>query len=142
MLVCGEWGWGALLTPLSPDSVHQVAWRKIVSFFINLFVPQSLIWGGKKMGMDPVVESNLGVLHAAWCYTFLDIYLSGCQCFHSHPAATPGRRKQAQVSAGKLSLFPFKKPSKTGKLAVLVHLAPWVQHNQPHEAAREEWLHC
>lgn len=95
--VCGERAWGALLSPLSPDSVHHLAWGKIVIlFFINLFVPQSLIWEKKKKkrGMDPVVESNLGALHAAWCYTFLDIYVFGCQCFHSHPAATPGRWKQ------------------------------------------------
>lgn len=48
----------------------------------------------------------------------------------------------AQVSAEKQNLFPFKKTSKTGKLAVLVHLAPWVQHDQPHEAAREGSLRC
>lgn len=46
--------WGALLSPLNPDSVHHVAWSKIVVlFFINLFVPQSLIWGKTKKGDGP-----------------------------------------------------------------------------------------
>lgn len=48
----------------------------------------------------------------------------------------------AQISAGKQSLFLFQKPSKTGKLAVLIHLTPWVRHDQPSEAAREGLLCC
>lgn len=48
----------------------------------------------------------------------------------------------AQVSAGKQSLFLFKKPSKTGKLAVLVHLVPWARHDRSHEAARKGLLRC
>lgn len=48
----------------------------------------------------------------------------------------------AQVSAGKQSLFLFKKPSKAGKLAVLIHLAPWLRHDRPSEAAREGLLRC
>lgn len=102
--------WGSLLSPLNPDSVHRVAWSKIVVlFFIYLFVPQSLIWGGKKKGMDPVVESNLGALHAAWCYTFLGIYISGWQCFHSHPAATPGRWKPCSSLCWEAEPFSFQK---------------------------------
>lgn len=78
MLVCGEWGWGALLTPLSPDSVHQVAWRKIVSFFINLFVPQSLIWGGKKWGWTQLWKATweFCMQHGAtlsWISTYLAV---------------------------------------------------------------------
>lgn len=96
-------------SPLNPDSVHHVAWSKIVVlFFINLFVPQPLIWG-KKKGMDPVVESNLGALHAAWCYTFLGIYISGCQCFHSHQAATPGRWKPCSSLCWEAEPFSFQK---------------------------------
>lgn len=108
--VCGEQGWGALLSPPNPDSVHHVAWSKIVVlFFINLCVPQSLFWEKKKKGMDPVVESNLGALHAAWCYTFLGIYISGCQRFHSRPAATPGRCKQSSSLCRQAEPFYFQK---------------------------------
>lgn len=93
--------------------------------------------------MDPVVESNLGALHAAWCYTFLGIYMSGCQCFHSHPAATPGRWKRCSNLCWEAEkLFSLKRTSKRRKLAVLVHLAAWVRHDRPGEAAREGSLRC
>lgn len=67
--VCGEQGWGALLSPPNPDSVHHVAWSKIVVlFFINLCVPQSLIWGKKKgdgpsCGKQPGSSACSMVLH-------------------------------------------------------------------------------
>lgn len=73
------------------------------------------------------MESNLGALHAAWCYTFwVSAYLAVNAFIHIQQLHLEGRN-HVQLSAGKQSLFPFKKPSEAGTLAVLVHLVPWVQ---------------
>lgn len=53
----------------NPDSVHHMAWSKIVVlFFINFFVPQSLIWEKKKgdgpsCGKQPGRSACSMVLH-------------------------------------------------------------------------------
>lgn len=125
----------------NPDSVHHVAWSKIVVlFFINFFVPQSLIWKKKKKGMDPVVESNLGALHAAWCYTFLGIYVSGCQCFHSHPAATPGRWKPCSALCWEAELFSFQKTLQSKQVGCAC--SPGTLGTAPRETARVGSLRC
>lgn len=86
MPVCGEQGWGSWL---SSEPTQCTTWlgARLLFYFLLTSLYLSPSFGGKKKGMDPVVESNLGALHAAWCYTFLGIYISGCQCFHSHQAS-------------------------------------------------------
>lgn len=137
--VCGERAWGALLSPLSPDSVHHLAWGKIVIlFFINLFVPQSLIWGKKKKrGWTQLWKATweLCMQHGA-TLSWISMYLAVSAFIHIQQLHLEGG-SNAQISVEKPSPFPFKKTSKAGKLAVLIHLAPWVQHDQSQEAARE-----
>lgn len=125
--VCGEQGWGALLSPPNPDSVHHVAWSKIVVlFFINLCVPQSLIWGKKKRGWTQLWKATWEFcMQPGATLSWVSTYLAANAFIHIQQLHLEGGSK-AQVSAGKQSLFTFKNSSKTGKLAVLVHLAAMV----------------
>lgn len=129
-------------SPLNPDSVHHVAWSKIVVlFFINLFVPQPLIWG-KKRGWTQLWKATWELcMQRGATLSWVSTYLAVNAFIHIKQLHLEGG-SHAQVSAGKQSLFLFKKPSKTGKLAVLLHLAPWVWHDQPHQAARKGSLRC
>lgn len=56
---------------------------------------------------------------------WVSTYLAANAFIHIQQLHLEGGSK-AQVSANKQSLFTFKHPSKTGKLAVLVHLAATV----------------
>lgn len=105
-----------------------MAWSKIVVlFFINFFVPQSLIWE-KKRGWTQLWKATwaLCMQHGA-TLSWVSTYLAVNAFIHIQQLHLEGGN-HAQLSAGKQSFFPFKKPSEASKLAVLVHLVPWVQH--------------
>lgn len=84
--------------------------------------------GKKKRGWTQLWKATwaLCMQHGA-TLSWVSTYLAVNAFIHIQQLHLEGGN-HAQLSAGKQSFFPFKKPSEASKLAVLVHLVPWVQH--------------
>lgn len=120
-------GGKALLSPLTLTQCTTWLGARLL-FFINFFVPQSLIWEKKKgdgpsCGKQPGCSACSMVLHFPG---YLRIWLS----MLSFTSSSYTWKVETMLSSllGSRVFFPFKKPSEASKLAVLVHLVPWVQH--------------